>query len=398
MSGAFDWRLLGFLLFVMSVQVSGFVYLHRRLRAAAATLAPRAAPALKWVVGALFLLQMLSFSLTRSGLSGPVAGVLFWSAYVLFGVVALVFVGTLLIDAASGLATLAERAGLTGAPDPGRRALLRSWAQLGVVGVSGALTAGGYRAATRVPAVTEVEVPITGLPPALHGFRIAQISDVHIGPTIKGPWLQKVVDVINDLDVDLVAVTGDLVDGDADALADDVAPLGTLRARHGAFFCTGNHEYYSGVDAWVAAVAGLGLRPLLNAHQLLDHDGARVLVAGVTDRSAHRVRPDHASDPAQAIAGRDADGDLRLLLAHQPRSAYPAAALDFFHLQLSGHTHGGQFAPFSFFIGLFQPFAVGLHRLGSMWIYTNRGTGYWGPPNRLGSPSEITLLRLIPGD
>lgn len=395
MGTGLDWRLLLFLLMVISVQVAGFTYMYRRFRAALALTFPRAQAALPWVLGGMFLMQAAGMSLTRAGLSGPAASALFWAATIQFGVVAIVFVGTLSLDAVRAGLALADRLRGEAAPDPARRRLLLSWAQLGVVGLGAGLGAAGLRAATRVPAVTEVEVPIAGLSPALEGFRIAQISDVHIGPTIKGPWLQAVVEVVNGLQPDMVAVTGDLVDGDADALADDVAPLASLAARHGSFYCTGNHEYYSGVDAWVAAVERLGLVPLLNAHRVVEHNGAQVLVAGVTDRSAHRVRPDHASDPAGAIAGRATDGDLRVLLAHQPRSAYPAAALDFFHLQLSGHTHGGQFAPFSFMIGLFQPFAVGLHRLGSMWIYTNRGTGYWGPPNRLGSPSEITLLRLV---
>jgi predicted MPP superfamily phosphohydrolase len=128
---------------------------------------------------------------------------------------------------------------------------------------------------------------------------------------------------------------------------------------------------------------------------VLDHDGAPVVVAGVTDHSAARMMPAHASDAVAAARGAP-PAPLRLLLAHQPRSAFAAAATGAFDLQLSGHTHGGQYVPWTFFIGLVQPFATGLHRLEKMWIYTSRGTGYWGPPIRLGSPAEITLLKMVP--
>jgi len=170
-------------------------------------------------------------------------------------------------------------------------------------------------------------------------------------------------------------------------------PLARLSARHGSFFVTGNHEYYSGVTDWIDEFRRLGLTVLLNEHVILDHDRAQLLVAGVTDFSAGGFDPAHRSDPAQAMAGAPAGVSFKLLLAHQPRSA-PAAANAGFTLQLSGHTHGGQFLPWNFFVRFQQPFIAGLERLGNLWVYTSRGTGYWGPPNRLGAPSEITHLRL----
>ena len=391
-----DWRLLGF--FVVFSTVGGLTIrtLARRAQATAAALAPRfasIAPKLVWAGGALVLGGMLS---ARVLPKGGLADALLLASAVGFGFMSLLLAGALLVDLAKLIDHAQRKVRSAPVADPARRELLLGWAHLGVAGISGALTAAGLPAALRVPEVRTVEVPIDGLPEELSGLRIAQISDVHVGPTIRGPWLAEVVARVNGLEPDLIAVTGDLVDGDAAALAADVAPLGELRATLGVFFCTGNHEYYSGVDAWIEAVEGLGMRALVNAHTVLNHRGHDILVAGVADYSAERMRPDHRSDPAAAIAGRATDGRLRLLLAHQPRSAFAASALDFFHLQLSGHTHGGQYAPFSFLIGLFQPFVHGLHRLGSMWIYTNRGTGYWGPPNRAGSPSEITLLRLVP--
>lgn len=252
----------------------------------------------------------------------------------------------------------------------------------------------GNLAARRTAPVREVEVPIDGLPAALHGFTIAQISDLHVGPAIKRHRVQAVVDRVNALQADAVAITGDLVDGRVAHLRDDVAPLAGLRARHGSYFVTGNHEYYSGADEWTDWLPTLGLRVLANEHVVLAHDGARLALAGVTDFGAHHFAPAQRSDPQAAIAGVPDDVMLRVLLAHQPRSAQAAAEAGF-HVQLSGHTHGGQIWPFHLLVPLQQPVLAGLHRVRSMWLYVSRGTGHWGPPVRLGAPSEITRLRLV---
>ncbi len=242
--------------------------------------------------------------------------------------------------------------------------------------------------------IRRVDVPIAGLPASLYGFTIAQISDVHVGPTIKRPYLEAIVDAVNALGADMIAVTGDLVDGSVEHLSEHTQPLSRLSARHGAYFVTGNHEYYSGAKAWIAEIRRLGLRVLQNEHVVLDHDGESVVVGGVTDFGAHHYDPAQRSDPVAALKGAPRDAPVRLLLAHQPRSAFAAMPAGF-DLQLSGHTHGGQFLPWNFFVRLQQPFTAGLHRLGSLWVYISRGTGYWGPPMRFGAPSEITALRLV---
>jgi len=271
---------------------------------------------------------------------------------------------------------------------------LAEWSAVAAVGGAALFMTVGLFNARRTARVRDVEVPVAGLPLALQGFTIAQISDIHVGPTIKRAYLQAIVDAVNHLQADAVAVTGDLVDGRVQDLAPHVAPLAQLRSRHGTFFVTGNHEYYSGADEWVAELRRLGVQVLMNEHVVLRHGGASLVLAGVADTTAHFFNPRHRSDPQRAIDGAPADAGVRVLLAHQPRSAQAAAQAGF-DVQLSGHTHGGQYWPWNLFVRLQQPYTAGLHRLQQLWVYTSRGTGYWGPPLRFGAPSEITRLRFV---
>jgi hypothetical protein len=266
---------------------------------------------------------------------------------------------------------------------------------LGVMALTPAITLIGFVMARRVAPVVNVDVPVAGLPAALVGFTIAQISDIHVGTTIKRNFVEAIVARVNRLGADMIAITGDLVDGSVKDLAHHTQPLADLQSRHGTYVVTGNHEYYSGAHSWIRELRRLGTRVLLNEHVVLDHDGASLTVAGVTDYSAHHFDPSHRSDPHAAGEGAPA-GSTKVLLAHQPRSAASAEKAGY-DLQLSGHTHGGQFWPWNLFVRLQQPFTAGLNRLGSMWVYINRGTGYWGPPMRFGIPSEITLIRLVRG-
>jgi len=263
-----------------------------------------------------------------------------------------------------------------------------------VAGLGVLATVVGFVGARRRARVVEVEVPLRNLPPQLHGFSIAQISDVHVGATIRRTYVERIVEAVNALKPDMIALTGDFVDGPVQELAPHTAPLSRLNAPHGAFFVTGNHEYYSGANAWTAEFRRLGLRVLLNEHEVIEHNGAPLVIAGVTDLSAHHFNPAQRSDPQAALAGAPSNAAARILLAHQPRSA-DAAARAGFDLQLSGHTHGGQFWPWTLFVRFWQPFTAGLHRLNALWVYVSRGTGYWGIPNRFGAPSEITRLRLV---
>ena len=332
----------------------------------------------------------------------PLANVLTWLGLLLLGLFSSLLVLTVLRDVALLLRWLAGLV-LPVAPLQGFRSASAGWVPL----LALLVTLLGFLNARRTAAVVRVDVPIRGLPAALQGFTVAQISDVHVGPTIRHAYLQRIVSRVNALGADVVAITGDLVDGKVGELARHVAPLAELQSRHGTFFVTGNHEYYSGAQAWIVELRRLGLTVLLNEHVVLRHgavvgsegtmavavEGAELVLAGVTDFSAHHFDESHRSDPAAALLGAPLDA-VRVLLAHQPRSA-AAAAQAGFDLQLSGHTHGGQFWPWNLFVRFQQPFTSGLRRLQDLWVYTSRGTGYWGPPKRFGAPSEITFLRLV---
>ncbi len=277
--------------------------------------------------------------------------------------------------------------------DPGRRQFIIRMMNLGLLSATGLATGWGFYSSQRRPTVFEVDIPIANLPADLHGFRIVQISDLHVGPTLKAGWVRQVVEQVNSLQPDLVAFTGDLGDGSVEYLRRDVAPLANLRAPHGVYFCTGNHEYYSGLDDWMAEIKRLGMTMLNNEHIVLEQGAGRIMLAGVTDLTAHQVSPEHATDP-DAAAANAPDCDVRLLLAHQPGSIHAAARLGF-HLMLCGHTHGGQFHPFSLAVRAVHPYTAGLHNHDGTWIYVNRGTGYWGPPMRIGIPPEVTVVRLV---
>ncbi|MGM0555810.1 MAG: metallophosphoesterase [Myxococcota bacterium] len=275
---------------------------------------------------------------------------------------------------------------------PERREFFGQIANIGMLGAAATGASVGYWKARKIPDIQRVEVPVEGLHPDLDGFRIAQVSDVHVGPTIKGEFLEGVVERVNTLGADLVAFTGDMVDGYVDDMREDTRHIGNFQATHGSYFVTGNHEYYWDAPAWCDEVERCGMKVLNNANELVRHGGATLAVGGVTDYRAARHDEAQASDPHRAIEGAE-DADFKLLLAHQPKSIYEAAKAGF-DLQLSGHTHGGQFWPWNLVVGLAHPFTAGLDVFESMMIYVSRGTGYWGPPMRLGAPSEITLLTL----
>ncbi len=386
---------------VVAVAVLGPAYLYIGVRIITSSELPSTVANLAWVV-LLTHLVLLPFSLMSSRVVTVPSRALdrvHWVAYTGMGFLALVLPMLWVRDLAGLAWTLAMDAvaharvigGAASVHVDADLAWMRA-ANLGVVLLALVLTGRGFGVARRTASVRNVRVPIDGLPDAFDGYRIVQISDVHVGPTIRVEYVRGIVDAANALGADLVALTGDLVDGSVRKLGPHVAPFGGLRSRDGVFFVTGNHEYYSGPAAWVRELARLGVTPLVNQHRVIERGGAKLLVAGVTDALAGRAVPGHRSDPDAAVAGAP-QCDVRLMLAHQPSSSEAAARLGF-HLQLSGHTHGGQFFPWHLVVRLVTPYLAGLFRVGTMWLYVSRGTGYWGPPLRLGAPSEITLLEL----
>lgn len=261
-----------------------------------------------------------------------------------------------------------------------------------VFGISAPALVFGFKAARGKPKIERITVAVKGLPPAFDGFRIAQISDLHIGDTLGREFLEVVAEQVNALKADLVAVTGDAVEGSVKALRDEVAGYARLSGKFGTYYITGNHEYYHGGSAWEAEAARLGMIVLHNEHRVLEKDGAQLVIAGVTDLDGARFSEAHRPDADKAFANAPA-GAPRILLAHQPRFARHVANHNV-ALQLSGHTHGGQMFPFMFFVRLQQPVIAGFKMLWGVPVYTSRGTGYWGPPFRIGPSSEITEITL----
>ncbi len=243
----------------------------------------------------------------------------------------------------------------------------------------------GRKTALQEPRVAHVPLFIHDLPEDLHGLKIVQLSDLHVGPFIRGDHVERIVTRVNSLTPDVVVITGDLIDGSVAVIGKDVAPLQRLESKHGTFFCTGNHEYYWEASEWLTFIQSLGIQPLENESKSISIGASSLLIAGINDLS---------SDIKAASKRNSESHGFRILLAHQPKAAVEASALGF-DLQLSGHTHGGQFHPWTWVARWIHPYCQGVHRLGRMSIYVHSGTGFWGPPLRWGTHSEIALIKLI---
>ncbi len=318
----------------------------------------------------------------------PVLAPFAWVGFTWMGMLFLMFAGLVITD----VVRLGLHFGAV-THDPDRRQfVLRVLA-----GVAAALAGGagslGVATALSDVRVAHVKVPLPRLPASMAGMSIVQLTDVHIGPTLGRGFLDRVVDQVLALKPDVIVITGDLVDGSVAQLREHVAPLARLRAPHGVYFVTGNHEYYSGVDEWLIELGRLGIKVLRNERVELRQGDAALDLAGIDDHSAHRFGGDHGADLTRALAGRDPSRAL-VLLAHQPRQIVEAAARGV-GLQLSGHTHGGQIYPWKYLVALQQKYVAGLHQHGAAWLYVSSGTGYWGPPMRVGTQAEITRVELV---
>lgn len=281
--------------------------------------------------------------------------------------------------------------------DPQRRVLFARLAALIAVGGAATASTWGIFLALGQRLVVRTEVVLSKLAPAHDGFVVVQLSDLHLGKTLGGDFLRAVVQQVNLLKPDLVVITGDLVDGGVAMLAQDVQVLEHLKSRHGTFFVTGNHEYYAGASDWEKHLRTLGITVLHNQVQAIRQDGQVVFdLVGIPDETARRMVGDGAApDLHGSLAQREqpADDVPLILLAHQPKVIDQAVA-EGVDLQLSGHTHGGQMWPFGALVMLDQPYLAGLHQRQQTQIYVSRGTGFWGPPIRLGAPAEISHITL----
>ncbi len=357
-----------------------------------------------WIILTLLAIAPLAGMILRiRGLENPLIDGILWIGYIGLGVFSLAFVAFVLRDLGWLTGTLSFKIlksitnSSTGSiqMDPGRRQFLLMSMNLGIVGVTSVLGGVGLFQARRRASIITQNIVISNLPPAFEGLRIAQISDLHIGPTIKAEYARTVVDQVNALNPDLIFFTGDMVDGSVVGLSEDVEPLRDLQSKHGTYFVTGNHEYYSGAEQWIDKVGELGMTHLKNEHRILEIDGASLAIVGVTDLMAHGVIKSHQTDPHKAMRGVP-DNMPSIMLAHQPGTADLTNDLSI-DLMVCGHTHGGQFIPFNLAVAKTHRYLAGLYQHGNMQVYVNRGTGYWGPPLRLGIPSEITLFNLHSG-
>jgi predicted MPP superfamily phosphohydrolase len=400
-------RTLAFILVAFTVVAGGHWYLWSRLVRDPALPEPwHRVLTVLFVVAALALpLGIVASRLWPGPATRVLAAVLFtWmgTAVILLGAVLAADVVRLLAAGASWLADLAR--GSTDPPaDPERRVFVARAVAGGAALAAGAASAFAVREALAEPRIHEVPVRLERLPPGLSGLSIAQISDLHVGPTIGEKEVRRVVELTNRLRPDVVAITGDLVDGSVAQLRRATEALAGLRARHGVYFVTGNHEYYSGHEAWQAELTRYGIRVLDNERVVIGDrgpGGVSLDLAGLPDWSAGALGPERAPDLGRTLAGRDPDRAL-VLLSHQPRrSTVGEAVRAGVELTLSGHTHGGQIFPWSLLVGALFPYLRGLYthvetgREGQ--VFVSCGTGYWGPPLRLGAPAEISRIVLTP--
>lgn len=283
----------------------------------------------------------------------------------------------------------------TAPADLKRRRFMKTSVNSGIVAVSSLLVFRGASSGMENPRVKPVTIPVNRLNKALDNFRIVQLSDLHIDLTKDPDQIRFIVETVNGLNPDIIVITGDLVDAEVDAIGSAVELLAALKARHGCFFVTGDHEYYLGADGvqrWVNELDGIGWIVLLNDYRILTIGKRKLMIAGVPDYEAGMDLSGDGPDLLKVME-KAPSADYRILLAHRPKMIYQAVKAGF-DLEISGHTHGGQIFPGHLWMGLTQPFIAGLHKLDNTMIYVSSGTGYWGPPLRLMAPSEITLLTL----
>ena len=390
-----------FIIIIFLILSSGYFYVGFRI-IAQSNLTPLMNIATWAILVVLLLFLYIPFVATRLGYSGKIVNGLLLIGYVGLGFISFLIVILLAKDIIILILFLFKKISFAfkpvqtiSVPNIERRKFLMNMLNLGIIGTATALTGYGFYHATKKPYIKKVFIPVKNLTEKLKDFIIVQVSDLHVGPTIKRKYIQAIVEEINKINPDVFVFTGDLVDGSVQNLKYDVEPLKNINPKYGKFFITGNHEYYSGASDWMREAENLGFTVLHNENRLVNYFETKILFAGVPDVQGVQFYKDHFSDPIKAIESSE-QSDIKILLAHQPKSLYKAIEAGF-DIQLSGHTHGGQFIPWNFLAKIGQPFIKGLNKLQNTWIYVSNGTGYWGPPLRIGAKSEITLIKFKQG-
>jgi len=337
-----------------------------------------------------YCLTIITFIFYFNKIENNITRIIAWLGYAGLGTVSLLFfiqVGADLLLLVKSL--LAKSHSF----DPHRRAFLGLSAKTIVGGIAGIGSIWGMYQALKEPVIKRVEIKIEALPESLKGFRMAQITDLHVGSMITGKFVERVTRKIQKLNADMLFFTGDAADGSVQSYGEHLNSLGKIHPKYGKYFVTGNHEYYSDMNGWLQLIEGLGFKILINESQNIIVNDATIMITGIPDRGGGHFSSFHKTDMKKAVGGMN-PSDFKILLAHQPKDVEYALKYGF-DLQLSGHTHGGQYFPFSLLVQLAHPFIKGLHKRENTWIYINQGTGYWGPPLRIGTEPEITEIVLV---
>jgi predicted MPP superfamily phosphohydrolase len=340
------------------------------------------------------LLYLLTAMLLSQYLSTKYSQPLLWIAYLWMGIMMLLFITLLFTDLIKVILYFYSKFTISNefAVDIERRQFISGLLALGssaIVLIASGISVINYYSK---PFVNKIQITLSGLPKIFNGFKIVQISDLHIGQLMTRSKLEEIVQQVNSLEPDLIAITGDLVDGSIKLLSNEVKPIMHLKAKKGIFFVTGNHEYYSGVENWISEIEKFGIRVLSNENIEINDGNDSFYIAGVNDHEAKRFGEKHAADFNKTLSGLDKNRKV-ILLAHQPIAVREAAEYGV-DLVLSGHTHGGQIWPFNYLVYFQQPYIKGFYAYKKTKLFVNQGTGCWGPPMRLGTKNEITEVTL----
>jgi predicted MPP superfamily phosphohydrolase len=340
------------------------------------------------------VLYLLTAMLLSQYLSTKYSQPLLWIAYLWMGIMMLLFITLLFTDLIKIVLYFYSKFTVSKefAVDIERRQFISGLIALGassIVFIASGISVINYYSK---PFVNKIQITLRGLPKVFNGFKIVQISDLHIGQLMTRSKLKEIVQQVNSLKPDLIAITGDLVDGSIKLLLNEVTPIKHLKAKKGVFFVTGNHEYYSGVENWISEIEKFGIKVLSNENIKINDGNDSFYIAGVNDHEAKRFGEKHAADFNKALSGLDKNRKV-ILLAHQPIAVREAAEYGV-DLVLSGHTHGGQIWPFNYLVYFQQPYIKGFYAYKKTKLFVNQGTGCWGPPMRLGTKNEITEVIL----